>query len=150
MWFAQEPINYTVTTTSTNVSGGFWAALAALWIFYLVIIVVAIVAMWKIFTKAGEAGWKSIIPIYNMYILLKIVGRPGWWLLLFLIPFVNLVVSIIVSIDLAKSFGKSELFGIVGLWLFSLIGYLMLGFGSAEYKGPAALEGKGAAPQAQA
>ena len=45
----------------------------------LVIFVIAIVAFWKVFTKAGEAGWKSIIPIYNIIILLKIVGRPWWW-----------------------------------------------------------------------
>ncbi len=142
MWFAQDAVTtYTYTTTSTDVGGGFWAALGAMWILWLVVLVIAIVAMWKIFTKAGEAGWKSIIPIYNVYILLKIVGRPGWWLILFLIPIVNVVVSLVVSIDLAKSFGKSDLFGVVALWLFSLIGYLMLGFGSAEYKGPSALAG---------
>lgn len=124
----------TITTTSEVSSSGGGALMFYLFI-WLVILVVAIIAYWKVFQKAGEAGWKSLIPIYNAYILLKIVGRPGWWLLLFLIPFVNIIISIIVAIDLAKAFGKSEVFGIVALWFFSLIGYLILGFGSATYQG---------------
>lgn len=148
MWFAQEPTTLTVTTVETTNNGAALAGLGVYLFFWLAVAVVAIIAMWKIFTKAGEAGWKSIIPIYNLYILLKIVGRPGWWILLFLIPFVNIIVSLVVSIDLAKSFGKSDLFGVVGLWLFSIIGYLMLGFGSATYVGPAA--SGGAAPSNQA
>ncbi len=149
MWFAQDP-TFTVTTVeTTNADAGAMAAFAGVYMFFwLAVLVIAIIAMWKIFTKAGEAGWKSIIPIYNLYILLKIVGRPGWWILLFLVPFVNIVVSLVVSIDLAKSFGKSDLFGVIGLWLFSLIGHLMLGFGSATYVGPAASGGAKPAGQA--
>ena len=47
----------------------------------LVICVLIIAAMWKVFTKAGHPGWACLIPIYNIYILCKIAGRPGWWLL---------------------------------------------------------------------
>lgn len=125
----------TITTQSTNTSG-ILGALMAYSIIWLVLVVVAVVALWKIFTKAGEAGWKSIVPIYNTYILLKIIGRPWWWLLLLIIPFVNLVIAVIIALDLAKSFGKSEAFGIIGLFLFSIIGYMILGFGSAQYVGP--------------
>jgi hypothetical protein len=75
----------------------------------LLIALVVIVAMWKVFTKAGQPGWASIIPIYNLYIWCKIVGRPWWWILLMLIPFVNFIVAIILCIDLAKSFGKGGL-----------------------------------------
>lgn len=96
----------------------------------------SIVAFWRVFQKAKQPGWASIIPFYNIYILLKIVGRPGWWLLLYLIPVVNVIVHIVVAVDSAKSFGKSATFGVVGLWLFSFIGYLILGFGDATYKGP--------------
>ena len=68
-----------------------------------------------------------------------VVGRPGWWLLLSFIPFVNLVIAIIVNIDLAKSFGKSVfVWGILLLTIFSAIGYILLGFGSSTYRGPAA------------
>ena len=99
-----------------------------------------IIGLGRVFAQAGEPGWASIIPIYNYYVILKIVGRPWWWLLLMLIPFVNLVVSIIVSIDLAKSFGKDAAYGIILLWLLNVIGFLMLGFGDAQYVGPAAAQ----------
>src|SRR5215469_13830059 len=107
------------------------------WICWLVFMILMIAACWKIFTKAGQPGWASIIPIYNWYILCKIVGRPGWWVILLLIPFVNFIVGIILCIDLAKSFGKGVGLGI-GLILLGVIFFPILGFGSARYQGPAA------------
>ena len=77
--------------------------------------------------------------------MLKIVGRPGWWLLLYFIPVVNVLIAVIVSIDMAKSFGQSPLFGVFLLFLLCGVGYLILGFGSARYIGPGA-----AMPQARA
>jgi hypothetical protein len=103
----------------------------------LLIALLVIVAMWKVFTKAGQPGWASIIPIYNLYIWCKIVGRPWWWILLMLIPFVNFIILIILCIDMAKSFGKGAGFGI-GLALLGIIFWPILGFGSAQYQGPAA------------
>ena len=103
----------------------------------LAILVFLIAAMWKVFTKAGKAGWLILIPIVNVYQLLKIAGRPGWWLILFIIPLVNLIISILVSMDIAKSFGKGAGFGL-GLAFLGPIFYPILGFGSATYKGPAA------------
>src|SRR6266487_4314591 len=102
----------------------------------LLIALLLIVAMWKVFTKAGQPGWASIIPIYNLYIWCKIVGRPWWWILLMLIPFVNIIILIILCIDTAKSFGKGAGFGI-GLALLGVIFWPILGFGSAQYQGPA-------------
>jgi hypothetical protein len=113
-------------------------------IFYIAVIVFEIAALWKVFVKAGQPGWAAIIPIYNLYILLKVIGRPGWWILLFLlgiIPFVGwiavLVLGIIIAIDLAKSFAKSSGFA-VGLFLLNFIFIPILGFGEAQYVGPAA------------
>ena len=134
----------TVTTTDAA-SGGIGAGM---FIFWLVLAVVGIVAMWKVYTKANQPGWASIIPIYNIYVLLKIAGRPGWWVLLFLIPFVNIIVSLLVSIDVARAFGKSDVFGVIGLWLFSFIGYLILAFGDAQYKGAKPVSASEAAPTA--
>lgn len=111
-------------------------------IIYLAFVVFAVVVMWKVFAKAGQPGWAAIIPFYNIYVWLKIAGRPGWWLILMLIPIVNIILSVIVSIDIAKSFAKDAVFGVVGLWLFSLIGYAILAFGGAQYRGPAALAGQ--------
>lgn len=105
-----------------------------------VVFLIVVIGLWKVFEKADEPGWAAIIPIYNYYILLKIVGRPWWWLLLLLIPLVNFFVTIIVAIDLAKSFGKDVVYGIVLLWFFSVIGFMILGFGDAQYLGPAAAQ----------
>jgi len=109
---------------------------AAMIIVYLAIAVVCIMGYWKVFVKAGQPGWAILIPIYNLYVLLKIAGRPGWWLLLFLIPLVNIGIWIVVAIDIAKSFGQSTVFGVVLLFLLSVIGYLILGFGNYRYLGP--------------
>ncbi|MBP6507419.1 MAG: hypothetical protein KA257_07620 [Opitutaceae bacterium] len=104
----------------------------------LAIIVLVIAGVWKTFVKAGQPGWAAIIPIYNAYILLKIAGRPGWWLILLLIPLVNIVIAIIAAIDVAKAFGKGTGFGL-GLALLGFIFYPILGFGDATYHGqPAA------------
>jgi uncharacterized membrane protein YhaH (DUF805 family) len=101
----------------------------------LVVVVFLIAATWKVFTKAGKPGWAAIIPFYNTYVLCKIAGRPGWWLVLFIIPLVNIVISIIVAIDVAKAFGKGGAFGFFLLWLLPIIGYPILGFGGATYRG---------------
>ncbi len=103
---------------------------------YLAILVAAIVAMWKMFEKAGEAGWISLIPFYNTYTLFRIAGRNGLGFLLLFIPIVNIVVYVMLAIDLAKHFGKSAAFGVIGLFFFSLIGMFILGFGDAKYVGP--------------
>jgi hypothetical protein len=96
-----------------------------------------IIANWKIYTKAGHPGWASIIPIYNIYILLKIVGKPWWWLLLMLIPLVNIIFAIWMTNLLSLSFGKSSAFT-VGLIFLPFIFYPILGFGDSQYKGPSA------------
>lgn len=103
--------------------------------------IVQIIAMWKIFTKAGEEGWKAIIPIYNMVILFKISGLSPWLILCYLatvIPviggLVSLGITIYLAYSLAKSFGKSGAFT-VGLVLLAPIFYMILGFGSAQYVG---------------
>jgi hypothetical protein len=110
---------------------------------YLAVLVLMIVSLWKIFTKAGRPGWASIIPIYNTYVMLQMVGRPGWWLLLLLVPFVNIVFAFILCVDLAKSFGRDAVYGIILLGFFSLIGYPMLAFGKDQYIGPSV----GSSPQ---
>lgn len=121
-------------------SGGGGAAGAAGGVVFLLIqlaiLVLVIAGMWKVFTKAGQPGWAAIIPIFNLFILLKIVGRPWWWLVLMFIPIVNIVILAILSMDVAKSFGKGLLFA-VGLFFLSPIFYCILGFGSAQYQGPA-------------
>ncbi len=104
---------------------------------WLGLIVVIIAGIWKVFVKAGKPGWAALVPIYNIIVMLEIVGRPLWWFVLLLIPIVGIVIAIIISIDMAKSFGKGTGYGI-GLALLGPIFYPMLGFGDAKYLGPSA------------
>ncbi len=130
--------DYTYSTPTTDATSGAAAGIGmGLVLFYLALVVFFLVTMWKVFTKAGKPGWAAIVPIYNSIVLLEIVGRPIWWIVLMLIPFVNIVVAIIVTNDLAKSFGKTVGWT-VGLILLPIIFYPMLAFGNAKYGGPAA------------
>ena len=86
-----------------------------------------IIAIWKIFSKAGHPGWMSLIPIYNLHILLKIIDKPQWWILLFFIPFVNIIIYLILNRDIAKYFDKSPGFGI-GLSFLPFIFFPILAF----------------------
>ncbi len=103
----------------------------------LLIAVALIVAEWKIFTKAGKPGWAIFVPIYSTIVLLQIVGKPWWWL--FLMSLLPVVFGVWVINLLAKSFGKTTGFTL-GLLFLSPIFLCILGFGKAEYKGPAAAE----------
>jgi hypothetical protein len=103
--------------------------------FYLAIVVFLIAAMWKLFEKAGQPGWAAIVPIYNTYIMLKIGGKPGWWLLLMFIPVVNIIFAVRMINMISKSFGKDEGFT-VGLVLLGIVFFPILGFGEARYLGP--------------
>lgn len=104
----------------------------------LLVVIPAIIGLWKTFTKASQPGWASIVPIYNTIVLLKIVGRPVWWFVLLLVPFVSIVVSLVIFVDLARAFGKDVTFGIL-TWLFSPIMLLIIGFNKdIQYKGAVA------------
>lgn len=98
-------------------------------------IVLMIIADWKLFSKAGEAGWKSLIPIYNIYTLVKIVDGNGIKFLLLCLPIVNIVYGIILNLRMAKAYGKGTGFAI-GLILLPNLFQLILAFGSSEYVGP--------------
>lgn len=102
-----------------------------------IVAVIFILAMnWIIFTKAGEAGWKSLIPFYNSYILYKIAWGKGWLFLLTLIPVIGFIFPIICYFKLARAFGKNFWYGL-GLNLLPIIFLPMLAFGNAQYVGPA-------------
>lgn len=142
---------------STDVDGAGLAGLAifsgVFLIIWLAVLAVMVVSMWKIFEKAGEAGWKALIPIYNYWVLCEISGYPGWLSLVFLIawiPFVGglaaLAVSVVVGIGLVKSFGKDPVWAILVI-LLPIVGYPMLAFGDAKYVGAGGKSG-GAKPSA--
>jgi Family of unknown function (DUF5684) len=117
-------------TDQANISNGLQTTST---IIGLIIYIIVVIALWKVFTKAGHAGWLAIIPIVNLFVLTKIAGFSYWMGLLYLIPIVNIILHIIVALRVGKAFAQGAVFSIFLLWLFSFIGYLILGFGSATY-----------------
>jgi len=105
----------------------------AFWIFYFALIIFMLVVWWKIFVKARKPGWGVIIPIYNIILTLEIADRPIWWIFLMFIPFVNIVIEIIITLDIAKAFGKGTGFG-VGMLFLPFIFFPILAFDSSEYQ----------------
>jgi hypothetical protein len=118
-----------------------------LFFFLLPLIVLTIVGLWKVFEKAGIPGWKALIPVYNSWLLMEMAGKPGWWALVglagvipvlgFIASIIAFVLYVIAALELGKAFGKSQMFSVFGLVIFSLVGFLMLGFGNDKYNKPA-------------
>ncbi len=106
-------------------------------LFFIAIAIIYIAAQWRVFQKAGKPGWAAIIPIYNVLILLEIIGKPWWWILLLLfVPIVNIVLAVWMVNLLSKSFGQGVGFTL-GLLFLGFIFYPILAFGNYEYKGQA-------------
>lgn len=115
---------------------GYIVGFIFIWLLAMAISVFTMVCIWKIFVKAGKPGWAALVPFYNTLIILEFLGRPWWWLLLMLIPFANVVISIIIVFDYTKAFGKSTRFG-YGLIFLTVIFIAILAFDSSRYVGPA-------------
>jgi hypothetical protein len=105
---------------------------------WLAVAILTIAGMRKVFVKGGQPGWAILIPIYNCYVLLKVAGKPGWWVILMLIPLVNIIIFVVALVGLAQRFGKGGGF-VVGLFFLPFIFYPILGFGDAQYMRPPAL-----------
>lgn len=101
--------------------------------------VLLIVALWRVYTKAGEHGWAAIVPFYNTYVLFRVAGFNPWLFLLLLIPIVNIVMGVIVLYRVAVNFGKSPVWAIFLGVIFNAIGLLIIGFGSATFGGRRAI-----------
>ncbi|WP_298439272.1 DUF5684 domain-containing protein [Geobacter sp.] len=99
----------------------------------LLFAVVLVASFWKVYEKAGEAGWKSLVPFYNIFVLVKIAGKPWWWFLLLFVPLVNVAIGILLHLALAARFGKGPLFGL-GLALFGFVFFPILAFDRSVYR----------------
>lgn len=100
----------------------------------IIIWLIGVLSLWQVFVKAEYEGWKSLIPVYNSYILTKIAGQPLWVFICLFVPVVNVVSIALISLGVAKAFGRG--FGMaVVLILFSYFGYMYLGWGQAKYVG---------------
>lgn len=152
------------STAGAGVAGGLIAGIlmfmVVIIIISLVIAILKLIGTWKMLTKAGESGWKSLIPFYNQWTLCKVAGISPYWVLeIIVVSMINTVLNgilgsnvisgilslivyantiyfwVILSISLAKSFGKDTGFGVATVF-FSFITYPMMGMGSATYVGP--------------
>ena len=137
------PSYYGSSADAAALGAAVGGVLAVYCVVLLAIVVVELVGMWKMFTKAGEAGWKCLIPIYNLVILFKIAGLSPWLILCFLLSAIPVVgwlvmlgIQIYLAINLSKAFGMGNGFA-VGLFFLQPIFICILGFGKAEYKGVA-------------
>ena len=102
----------------------------------IIISIVMIVANFFVYSKMGLPGWKTIIPIYNLYVLCDKVWGNGWKFILFLIPLYNIYLAFVLYIDLAHAFGQSTGFGL-GLVFLNPIFICILAFSSkCEYSFP--------------
>ncbi len=129
--------SYSYSAYDTTTAAALIALAAAYWFVALILYAITVVAMWKIFTKAGIAGWKSIVPLLNAYELYKIAMGNGWLFLLLLVPLVNIVIGIMLWVKLAKAFGHGGGFA-AGLIFLNIIFILILGFEDSTYQGPLA------------
>lgn len=124
----------------------------------IIISVIGIVGQWKMFKKAGDEGWKSLIPFYNTYTMCKLTGVNPWWILIVVsigliqMPFsifvpilsfifslfsctVSIYFSVLLAVSVARSYGKDEGWA-VGIFFLRPFFYLALGCGKSEYVGP--------------
>lgn len=109
-----------------------WTPYAALGL-SVAVMLFYIIVLWIVYEKAGEAGWASLIPIYNVLVYLRMASMSMWYFLLLLIPLVNFVVSIIMIMRLSRNFGHGVLFGF-GLLLLPFLFYPILAFGESEFE----------------
>lgn len=100
----------------------------------MIISVVMLIAYWKLFTKAGLEGWKSLIPIYNFYCIFRLVYGNGWKFLLLLIPFVNLVYVFVLPYKFAKCYDASTAIAVLNIFL-PIVALCILAFGDSRYYG---------------
>ena len=94
--------------------------------------VIPIIAMWKIFEKADKPGWAVLIPIYREIVFVEIINKPMWWVVMLLIPGINIIWMIWTWNLLVKKFGKTESFT-VGVILLSFVFIPILGFGKSKF-----------------
>ncbi|CAN5519129.1 hypothetical protein BH10ACT3_BH10ACT3_12490 [soil metagenome] len=116
-------------------SGSSAAGAGILVVVYLAFFVIYLVAMWKLFVKMGQPGWQGIIPLLNAYVIFKLAGKEWWWVILLIIPCINIIAAFILAQSTAKLFAK-EIGWTIFLFLLPGLAHLVLAFGSAQYAGP--------------
>lgn len=106
--------------------------MALFMIIYFAVIILTIASFWVLFDKAGKPGWASIVPIYNIIIMLEIIRKPVWWILLIIfVPFFGIYVHVL----FIKAYGKSTGFALLSLLLFFILIPMMAFSSDTQYVG---------------
>lgn len=132
---AKSAYNYSYpssTASSAATAAGVAAIMGIMLLPSLIVSVFMLIVMWKFFKKLGEPGWKCIIPIYNIIVMMQKVGMNPIWILGYCVPILNVIISIATMIRISQAFGKDTGF-VIGLILLSPIFMAILAFGSATY-----------------
>lgn len=112
-----------------------WSADADVGVLFLVAVaavaVLLVSSLWRLFERAGEPGWASLVPIYGQLVLLRIAGMSGWWIVLLVVPYLGVIAALPVCIALARRFGRGVPFGIA-LWLLPFVFAPILAFGESK------------------
>jgi len=124
-------LHYASSSPSSGISK---TTVLAIYLFTLLVVILMYAAEWRIFVKAGQSGWKSLVPIYNVYTQFTIAGMSGWWVLALLVPLLDIYATVLLSLGTAERFGKGTIFAVLGLLLFAPVGYIYLGFGKTKYQ----------------
>lgn len=106
--------------------------------FLLAFFVLNMLIGWKTFEKAGVAGWKSLIPIYNLFVAAKIVFGKAWYGILFFLPIVGFIFYLLYNIKRAEVYSQSAALGILGIFFPIALSAIIAFTSSAIYVGPLA------------
>ncbi len=128
-----------MSSNSSDASLALFAGLGIVYLFCFLLVfivsVLALIAMWKIFKKAGKPGWAAIIPVYNIWVLCEILFNNNiLWFVLFILAPTSAVAMIVSCLALAKAYGKGIGFGVLTIFI-PIVGYCILAFSDAQYTG---------------
>ena len=133
--YPSSSYSYSNVSNSGNINPGvIFGIFSSLYAVFLLVFLIILVSNWKIFSKAGKPGWASLVPIYNLVIMLRIACMPEWMIILFFLPLVNAFIGLVVQVKMIKAFGKSTGF-IIGYFFLPLIFLPILAFDSSQYIG---------------
>lgn len=128
----QSMENYIDPDVAAGIGYGMGIFSGFMFLIWTLVCLLMLVSMWKIFVKAGKAGWLALVPICNIVTMLEIAGMPTWYIFLMFIPIVNLIIGLMMLVNLAKAFNKSTGF-LLGMVLLPVIFYPVLAFDKSKY-----------------
>ncbi len=105
-------------------------------IVFLIFFLACVAGMYGVFQKAGQPGWKMLIPVYNLYIWVKIAGKPMWWIVFLLVPYINIFMIMLLFVELLKGFNRDTIGAQVLCILFPFAYLPFIGFNKDTFTEP--------------